>query len=93
MTCPQEAMGLTCPTREKLREFTEDGSRSPICPHELTGRTCPTRDPLTSLSPGHPAANDLQGVSQRGHKALSHHVRHHHRVPQGDGGTGQQAKG
>ena len=50
-TCPHELTGLTCPTHERLREFTKDGSRSPTCPHESTGPTCPTRDPLTSLLP------------------------------------------
>ena len=49
LTCPHESTGLTCPTRERLREFTKDGSRSPTCPHESTDPTCPTRDPLTSL--------------------------------------------
>ena len=32
LTCPHESTGLTCPTRERLHEFTKDGSISPTCP-------------------------------------------------------------
>ena len=49
LTCPHESRGLTCPTRERLREFIKDGSRSLTCPRESAGPTCPTRDPMTSL--------------------------------------------
>ena len=42
-------MCLTCPTHERLHEFTKEGSISPTCPHESMGATCPTRDQLTSL--------------------------------------------
>ena len=49
LTCPYELTGLTCPTCERLREFTKDGSRSLTCPHGSTGPTCPTRDPLRTL--------------------------------------------
>ena len=49
LNCPHASMGLTCPTSERLCEFTKEGSRSPTCPHESTGSTCPTRHPLTSL--------------------------------------------
>ena len=48
-TGPHESTGLTCPTRERLRDFTKDVSRSLTCPHVSTGPTCPTRDPLRSL--------------------------------------------
>ena len=47
----RDLAALTCPTREMLREFTKNGSRSSTCPHESMGPTCPTRDPSTSLAP------------------------------------------
>ena len=43
-------MGLTCPTHDRLHEFTKDGSRSLTCPPESAGPTCPTRYPLRALS-------------------------------------------
>ena len=42
-------MGLTCPTHDRLREFTKDRSKYLTRVDKLDGLTCPTRYPLESL--------------------------------------------
>ena len=42
-------MGLTCPTRDRLHEFTKNRSRYLTWVNETGGSICPTRYPLKAL--------------------------------------------